>query len=221
MFAKQLISAQIPTLNLQDTGDAVLQLMSEVHLEQLVLIQDDSYKCLIQEQDILNLERPELPLSENISLLNFRPAVFENAHPHEAARLAVQQSLNIVPVIDKDEKYHGAISLENLLEYISEHCGLLEPGGIITLEVKPNDYSLSEIARICESNDISILQSGVYTNKDTGMLDITLKINRVEFSALIASFERYEYKVKEMFGEAPAFENLLNRYNLLMNYINM
>jgi len=221
MFAKQLISAQIPTLDSKDTRDAVLQLMSEVHLEQLALIEDDTYKCLIQEQDLLNLDRPGLTLSEHASLQGFRPAVFENAHPFEATRLAIQQNLNIVPVIDKDEKYIGAISLENLLDYLSEHCGLLEPGGIITLEVKPNDYSLSEIARICESNDISILQSGIYTNKETGMLDVTLKINRVEFSALIASFERYEYKVKEMFGEAPAFENLLNRYNLLMNYINM
>jgi acetoin utilization protein AcuB len=104
---------------------------------------------------------------------------------------------------------------------LSEHGSILEPGGIITLEIKPNDYSLSEIARICESNDITILQSGVYTNMETGMLDVTLKINRMEFSALVASFERYEYRVKEMYGESPAFENLLNRYNLLMNYINM
>ena len=221
MFAKQLISAQIPTLNLKDSGSAVLQLMSEVHLEQLALLEDDTYKCLIQEQDLLNLEKPELSLSDNMHLLSFRPAVFESAHPFEAARLVIQQNLNIVPVIDKDEKYLGAISLENLLEYVSEHSGLLEPGGIITLEVKPNDYSLSEIARICESNDISILQSGIYSNKETGMLDVTLKINRVEFSALVSSFERYDYKVKEMFGETPAFENLLNRYNLLMNYINM
>lgn len=148
MFAKQLISAQIPILNLQDTGEGVLQLMSEAHLEQLALIEDDTYKCLVQEQDILNQENPGLAISGNISLFSFRPAVFENAHPFEAVRLAIQQSLNIVPVIDKEEKYLGAISLENLLEYLSEHCGLLEPGGIITLEVKPNDYSLSEIARI-------------------------------------------------------------------------
>lgn len=221
MIAKQLISAQIPVLHPSDKGEAALQIMSDAHLLQLPMVEDDTYKCIVQEEDLDELDNLELPLSNEVQLLNFRPAVFDTVHPFEAVRLAIQQNLNIVPVIDKEEKYLGAISLENLLEYMSEHMGLLEPGGIITLEVKPNDYSLSEIARICESNDITVLQSGVYTNPETGMLDVTLKINRVEFSALIASFERYEYTVKEMFGETPAFENLLNRYNLLMNYINM
>lgn len=221
MIAKQLISAQIPILHPSDKGDAALQIMSDAHLLQLPMVEDDAFKCIIQEEDLANLENPEMPLSNEPQLLGFRPAVFDSVHPFEAVRLAMQQNLNIVPVIDKEEKYLGAISLENLLEYMSEHMGLLEPGGIITLEVKPNDYSLSEISRICESNDITVLQSGVYTNAETGMLDVTLKINRVEFSGLIASFERYEYKVKEMFGETPAFENLLSRYNLLMNYINM
>jgi acetoin utilization protein AcuB len=221
MIAKHLISAQIPVLHPTDTADNALHVMSEAHLLQLPMVEGDNFKCIILEEDLLNLPQSNIPLSQTIQLLNFRPAVFETVHPFEAVRMAVQQNLNMVPVINHDEKYVGAISLENMLEYLSEHGSILEPGGIITLEIKPNDYSLSEIARICESNDITILQSGVYTNMETGMLDVTLKINRMEFSALVASFERYEYRVKEMYGESPAFENLLNRYNLLMNYINM
>jgi hypothetical protein len=53
------------------------------------------------------------------------------------------------------------------------------------------------------------------------MMEVVLKTNTKEIQSLIASFERYEYTVKEVFGELPAMESMLDRYQSLMHYINM
>ncbi len=220
MFIYQLISSDIPVLRPADTGDKALQLMQELHLSHLSLVEGEEYKALVKEDDILNWDTPEAPLS-SAEFLNFRPVVYGYQHPYEAVRRAIQQHISIVPVINEQNKYLGSVSRDELLEYLSNNSGLDQPGGIITLEMKPVDYSLSEIARICENNDAILLNVQLFTYPGAELMEVVLKTNTKEIQSLISSFERYEYTVKEVFGEMPATESMLDRYQSLMHYINM
>jgi CBS domain-containing protein len=220
MFIHQLISSDIPVLHPADTGDKALQLMQELHVAHLSMVDGEEYKALVREDDILNWETPEAPLS-SAEFLNFRPVVYGNQHPYEAIRRAVEQNISVVPVINEENKYLGSIGRDDLLEYLSKNSGLDQSGGIISLEMKPVDYSLSEISRICENNDVILLNVQVFTFPDKEMMEVVLKTNTKEIQSLIASFERYEYTVKEVFGELPAMESMLDRYQSLMHYINM
>ena len=220
MFIYQLISSDIPSLRPTDTGDKALQLMQELHLSHLSLVDGEEYKALIKEDDILTWETPEAPLS-SAEFLNFRPVVYGNQHPYEAVRRALQQHISVVPVINEENKYLGSVSRNELLEYMGNNSGLDQSGGIITLEMKPVDYSLSEIARICENNDAILLNVQLFTYPGAELMEVVLKTNTKEIQSLIASFERYEYTVKEVFGELPATESMLDRYQSLMHYINM
>ena len=107
-----------------------------------------------------------------------------------------------------------------MLKYITENSGISSPGGILVLEIAPRDYTLVAIARICENEDVMIMNTMVHTN-DKGMLEVTLKLNRSSVEALVSSFERYNYHVKEYFGEENHDDDIAGKYNLLMNYINM
>jgi len=80
---------------------------------------------------------------------------------------------------------------------------------------------LSEIARLCENEDVIIISSQISTNKVTGKVDVTLKTNRTDLHALASSFERHNYVVTQVYGEQANYEDMLDRYKLLMNYINM
>lgn len=220
MLAHQLISPELPVLHLSDTGEQALALMQESHVAHLALTDADEYKALIAEDELLNWETPEQPLSA-AHFLNFKPVVYANAHPYEAARRAVQQDISIVPVIDESNKYLGALTRSGLLDFLCKDSGLDQSGGIISLEVKMANYSLSEIARICENNDVIILNTQLQSRPENDTIEVILKTNTKELQSLVASFERYEYSVKEVFGDLPARENMLERYQLLMNYINM
>jgi CBS domain-containing protein len=220
MDIQQLISPIVPTLMPSDTGNRALFLMEENNLTQIPLVAEEKYMALVQENDVLDWDTPESPLSK-ATFLNYRPAVFGNGHPFEALRVAHQQNLSVVPVVDNDNTYLGAITRDDLLRYITENSGLDNPGGIIVIEMDPRDYSLSEIARICENEDAIIISTQLRTNKVSGKLEVTLKTNRTDLQAIAASFERYNFDVKQVHGEQAQYEDMLERYKLLMNYINM
>lgn len=220
MLIEQLISPIVPTLMPTDTGNRALYLMEENHLTQLPLVLDQKYMGLVMENDMLDWQTPESPLSA-YDFQMYKPAVFANGHPYDALRIAHQQNLSIIPVVDRSDTYMGAITRDSLLKYITENSGLDNPGGIIVLEIEPRSYSLTEIARICESEDVVLIATQLHTNSETGMLEVTLKTNRTEFGAVISSFERHGYNIKEIFGEQGSAEDMVSRYKLLMNYINM
>ncbi len=220
MDIQQLISPIVPILSPTDTGSRVLSLMEQNNLTQLPLVAEEKYMALVQENDVLDWETPESPLSK-ASFLTYRPAVFATGHPFEALRVAHQQNLNIVPVVDNENTYLGAITRDDLLKYIAENSGLDNPGGIIVIEMPPREYSLSTIARICESEDVIIISTQLFTNKATGRIELTLKTNKTDLQGLAATFERHNYIVKQVYGEQAHQEDMLDRYNLLMNYINM
>jgi acetoin utilization protein AcuB len=220
MIIEQLISPVVPTLLPTDTGNRALNIMEEAHLTQLPLVKENQYIGLVQETDVLDWDTPERAL-DGADFLDYKPAVFAGGHPFEAMRIASQQNLSIVPVVDNENKYIGSITREDLLKYITENSGMDNPGGILVLQMEQRNYSLSEIARICESEEVLIMSTQVSNNVKTGLLEVTLKTNRTNLEAVVSSFERHEYDVKEVFGAQVGQEELMSRYNLLMNYINM
>ncbi len=100
MNVKELIASEFPSLTLQDTGERALHLMHEFHVLHLPLVQRDSYVALVSEEDILDWDTPEQPLSL-AEFLQFRPAVNETAHPFDAVRLARQHQLSVIPVVNE------------------------------------------------------------------------------------------------------------------------
>jgi CBS domain-containing protein len=194
--------------------------MEENHFTQLPLVVNEQYMALVKENDLLEWDTPESPLSA-ADFLHYRPAVFANGHPYEALRIAHEHNLSVIPVVDSENKYMGAITKDELLKYVTENSGIDNPGSIIVLEVEPHSYSLLEIARLSENENVVILNSQLFSNRLTGKLEITLKTNRTDIRGLISAFERHNYTVKEVYGEQTLYEDVVNRYKLLMNFINM
>ena len=57
-----------------------------------------------------------------------------------------------------------------------------------------------------ESNDATILHLNTTVHAETGMLTVTLHINKKEIAAIVSTFERYDYDVIYYFGNEN-FEN--------------
>jgi hypothetical protein len=50
---------------------------------------------------------------------------------------------------------------------------------------------------------------------------VTLKLNTHELSAIIAAFERYEYSVKGVYNDDTYHEDVKDRYDALMRYLDV
>jgi acetoin utilization protein AcuB len=91
------------------------------------------------------------------------------------------------------------------------------------LSMPERDYSLSEISRHVESNDAKILSAYVSPDElDPYKIKLTLKINTTDISRIIATLERFEYRIIAQFqenGEGKQADK--DRYDLLLKYLNM
>ncbi len=220
MSIKELISYEFPILTLQDTGQRALSLMNEFRVFHLPLVDRGDYMALISEDDLLDWDTPEEPLSL-AEFINFRPMVSEQMHPYEAMKLVKEFNLSIIPVVGLHQHFVGIVTVEGLFNYLLETNAVKEMGAIIVLEMEQRNYSASEIARICESNNISILSLFVNTLNETGIQIVTLKVNQSDVQALIATFERYGYVVKDVYAAKNHLEDLQQNYDAFMNYLNV
>ena len=220
MLNKDVISVAIPTLHLDDTAAQALQLMAEFHVEHLPVVVDNKLAGLVYEDDLMDISNDSTPLSEIQSLFS-KLVVKADNHFLEAVQLVNEYGLTIIPVIEGEQEFIGAISQGDLFKQLAKQTGANEPGGIIVLELEKRGYSFSEISKLVETNDAQITQLNSYYDNTTETFLVTIKVNKFEISDIVATFQRYDYTVKYYFGE-ELFENeLRNNYDHLMNYLNM
>jgi acetoin utilization protein AcuB len=147
--------------------------------------------------------------------------VNENDHFLKALQLAVENRLSVIPVIDENKNLLGVVSYREMLKQASEFMNVKDPGGLIVLEMESTNYSFSEISRLVETNDAQITQLNTNTDPQTGLMQVTIKINKTEISDIVATFQRYEYTVKYYFGEELYENELRSNYDNLMNYLKL
>ncbi|MEN8811114.1 MAG: acetoin utilization protein acuB, partial [Flavobacteriales bacterium] len=83
------------------------------------------------------------------------------------------------------------------------------------------DYSLSQIAQIVESNNARILSSFITSSDDSSQIDVTIKLNKKELGAILQTFQRYDYAVIETYQKDDDFDELKNRFDNLMNLLDL
>lgn len=220
MVAAELISDIIPPVKLTDSVEKVNLLLTEFKVEELPVVDDDQFLGLISEDDLIEIFDEELPVS-TLSLSKTQTFVRENQHIYDVIRLFYAQKLSIVPVLDMQNNYLGLININSLNDYFATLTSAIEPGAIIVLEINNRNNSLVQMAQIVESDKAQILSSYVRSFPDSTRLEVTLKINKKDVSAIIASFNRYDYTIAAVYNQAQVEDDSRNRYDLLMNYINL
>ena len=220
MLAKHLIADNIPPLKPSDSGEKALQWMHEFAVHQLPVVKDGKLLNLISMEDVINANDFQLPLSEYRNSF-VHPFVYEHTHLLEVIKLGNKLKIGVVPVLDEEENYVGLVSSEDILGALSSFSSLTDEGSIIELEVPLKDFSLTEIARIVEGNEIQILSCYTNIRQDVAKVDVTLKLNKADLSVLVAAFERYEYQVKGVYQETGYTEDLKDRYDSFMRYLNV
>ncbi len=220
MVAAELISNIIPPVKPTDTVEKVNILFAEFRVSELPVADGDVFLGLITEDDLIEVLDEQVEIS-TISLTKIYSFVRENQHIYDVIRLFYAQQLSVVPVLDMQNNYLGLININALTEYFANMTSAVEPGAIIVLEISNRDNSLAQMAQIVESDKAQVLSSYVRSFPDSTRLEVTLKINKKEVSGILASFVRYDYVITAVFNQAQVEDDSMNRYDLLMNYINL
>jgi acetoin utilization protein AcuB len=220
MYAHELISTAIIPVRSSDSIQKVIDKMAEFRVNHLPIIDNFQYVGLVSDHDILEIRDHSLPTAA-LSLSLYSPFVFEEQHIYDVIRLFYEQKLSLLPVLDSNKNFKGVISINTIIEHLATLTSAREPGGIIVLEVDNRNNSLSHIAQIVESDNAQILSSFVESFPDSTKFEITLKLNRTDISSIIASFLRYNYLVKATFNDIKSYDGSSDRYDQLMNYLDI
>ncbi|MGZ3751966.1 MAG: CBS domain-containing protein [Mucilaginibacter sp.] len=220
MLAIELIADAVPPVHTSDPIQKALDRMVEFRIRHLPIVNEDQFLGLVSETDLIAESDTQVPVGAlALSLVN--PYVLEDQHIYDVIRLFYEQHLTVVPVLDIKKNYLGLISINTMNEYFARLTAVNEPGGIIVLEITNKNNSLAHMAQIVESDNAQILSSYVRTFPDSTRMEVTLKVNKVDISAITATFLRYEYDIKATFNHSDDNDNSKDRYDSLMNYLNL
>lgn len=220
MLTKNLINNNIPRLQLQDSVGKALQLINDYRISHLPVVSDNIFLGLVSEDDLLDAENEKLTI-EVLQDSFLYAAVPGDVHFLNAVSNSIRFDTTVIPVVMNDNEFVGVITINDLLKMLGNFSGADEIGGIIVLEMERSQFSISEISRIVESNDSTILHLNTTTDSVTGLLTVTLHINKREIASIIASFERYEYDVIYSFGNEKFENEISTNYQNLMNYLDI
>ncbi len=219
MLLKDFITKDYPVLKSFDTGQHALSLMDELKEKHIPLVINGIYQGLVSDKDILEMPDPSQPIGEPVL---FAPSINENSHLHEIIARIARYQLCVIPVVSPDGSYVGVITRDKIIEVLAELCNADAAGSVIVLEMLPQDYVLSDIARIIESNNAHVLNLLSNMDKDTGRLMVTVKIDLEDSTPVIRSFERFNYTVLYHFTETEMIDEALQqRMDELLYYMNM
>ena len=196
----------------------VLNVMDELRVNDLPVVENGLFLGLANESDFLNAEVYQGEIQADLDLLNV--SVSPDSHVLDVLKVISENDVTVVPVVDEGNNYLGSITSADLLDHLAEMLGVMREGGIIVLQVFERDHSIQQIARIIEENNAKILSLSVVAVSE-GNLEIHIKIDLPDLNPILQSLERFNYNVLSKFQASQYDDELKDRYNELMRYLNM
>lgn len=216
MLTRDVISQSIPYLRLHDKVHHALQLMNDYHVAHLPVVKDDAYLGIVSEEQLLHSDDEHN--IEQLSISDGVTSVQASDHFLKAIQVAVANKLSIVPIVEEKQML-GVVTYDDLLRNASNFMSLNFPGALIVLEIESTSYSFAEISRIVETNDAQITQLNTHIDTETGIMQVTIRVSKLEVSDIVSTFQRYEYNVKYYFGEELYENEVRSNYDNLMHYL--
>jgi predicted transcriptional regulator len=221
LLAEKLISDSLTSVSSAETGKKALNAMDVYRVSHIPVVNGTKYLGLVSDKLIYDLNLLDSPIETQLEMLN-TSHVHREQHIFEVAILMYKLKLSVLPVLDFDHYYLGAITLYDLARRFAKLFSLEEIGGVIVLEMNVNNYSLAHISQIVESNDVKILSCFLDRKHGTNILDVILKLDQDDLSPLIESFMRYDYNVKAVYLDQCELKDLYkDRFDQFMKFMNI
>jgi predicted transcriptional regulator len=220
MLVSDLITDEIPPLKITDTVEMALDWMEQFKVSHLPLVNNRQLIGVVTESDLLDYNKPEESF-ETAKLPVLKPIIHQYQHTYELLKLMSSLNLTVIPVLDDNEFYKGCITLKGIVQNLANMASVQNPGGVIVLELNQNDYSVTQIGNIIEGNDAKILSLSVSSIPDSTKIEVTVKVNREDLSRILQTFGRYNYTVKASYNYGDYENDLKNKLDEFIHFLNI
>lgn len=203
-----------------ETIGEILDIMEELKYAHLPVVDNEKlYLGVLCEDDLLEVSEENQRLSDHMRLLKAY-SINEGSDIFDAIKTIGEGNLTLLPVIGEKGVYVGYISAVELLQDLGRSLTFSEPGSVVVLRLSSRDYQLAQVAQIVESDDARIIGVHLNQDKENNELLLCLKINQMDLSRIVKSFERYNYNIVEVFHQSLFEDSLEDRYESFIKYLN-
>lgn len=220
MNISEIPSTVVPVLKPGDQVDFAIDRMMESRLFDLPVVNEEgsfmgllSYEVL-EEMEVDAFIETSRNEWESWSVLSNEPVL-------KLLNLLKEGQFTCAAVTDEAGQFQYAIQIHDLVEWMASQSMLSQPGGILTLQVGVNNYSLSEIARIAESNNASIVNLRISELDTADQMHVHLKFNLVDLTHVMATFERFGYHIVSFHHQSHLDDFYTERYDALMRFLDI
>jgi acetoin utilization protein AcuB len=221
MIAEELINQMIPPLKLYDTVEKALRWMDEFRVNELPVVRNRKYMGLATEVSLVELNDRNLTL-EQVKLDYQELYVMHFQHFYDVMEAAIKNKIQVVPVLDEEQEYMGIITINDTLAAFGQMSALQGQGSILVLSMPERDYSLSQISRLIEEENVKILSAYVSPDElDPFQMKLTLKLNTSDLSRIIATLERFQYRITAQFNDGSKYDVGKDRLDMLFKYLDI
>jgi len=216
-----LINHAIPEISQQNTIGDALDKMELLKLNQLPVVVNNQFKGLVYEDKLLDFPNQDF-LIEGLPNEAQNCYLLENQHYSDAFKIAQAHLSDIIAVVGPDLEYLGVVSVSDLIAHISRQYYVQQSGATLVLSMFERDYSLAELSRLVEANNLKIIHSFVETDaSDISKVLVTIKLNQLDFTKVAATFERFNYVMVEQYGETANANSDLDRLGSFLRYLDV
>lgn len=219
MFCEEILTKEIPSLKEEMTGTQAHALMEELKLKHLPVTKDNKYIYLLSEKDLFEMNDMQEKIG-NISY--FAPCISRRMPVTEILRIVSKNRLTYLPVVDETGELLGGVTLPLLTDRLNDICNSAPFGALIGIEVNPQDFVLSQIIHLIESNNARVLLVFSYPEEETSRQLVVLKVDLEDATPVLRSLERFNYVVRFYYQKQGVWdETMKNRLNELIYYLEM
>jgi signal-transduction protein with cAMP-binding, CBS, and nucleotidyltransferase domain len=219
MQAYEFINNLIPPLKLNDKVKLALNWMEEIRTDILPVVDEGRFMGFVTEELVFSHNDSENTVSK-IELENISCFVYQDKHIYDVIKVASEYHSNMIAVVDRENHYIGVVTMEDAISAFADSLSIQSNGAVLVLSLNMTDYSLSEIARIIESENTKILSSFLSSDPlDDSKIKLTLKLDKTELRHVKATIERFGYRILDHFQEEEGINGEQERIDNLFRFL--
>lgn len=212
------ITTDYKAIDSHETIAAVKDFFDDLNFSHFPVVEQGVYIGSIAAEDIETFEDSKKVADYKYSLESFFTR--KDTIWLEVLEVFAKNHSNLIPVLDENNAYVGYYEIDDIMSFFHQTTFLKEQGNIIKVKKNTQDYSMSQIAQIVESNNGKIL--GLFISEsDANFVEVTIKISAGAINEIIQTFRRYDYAITSEHHEDDYINNLKERSDYLDKYLNM
>ena len=222
MLVAEAVNTNICILSTDQSVMQALQKMDELEVDVLPVQDTENSKIIGQ----ISREMLEANCSEDARLSTLELAepvvIYNSQHLFHAIRLMLKREMTLLAVVNKKNEFQGTIQKKQVLELLVHMLNLTGYGSIITIELDRQDFTLSEIVQLIETEGGKIL--GLTVESPDGEHEnysVSIKLNLKDVSHIASALRRYGYTIITEEKNKPHNVDLEMRVDEFLQYLDM